>query len=58
MEEEFLEKYYSIGKTTSVTKAIREFTQEPSETFHEARERLRDLSRECPHYEVSNHELT
>ena len=58
MEEEFLRKYYSVGKTTSVRKAIREFTQGTSETFHEACERPRDLTRECPHHEVSNHELT
>ena len=58
MEEEFLRKYYSVGKTTSVRKAIREFTQGTSETFHEAWERLRDLTRECPHHGVSNHELT
>ena len=38
--------------------AMREFTQGPSETFHEAWERLRDLTRECPHHGVSNHELT
>ena len=44
--------------TTSVRKAIREFTQGSSETFHEAGERLRDLTRECPHHGVSNHELT
>ena len=36
MEEEFLRKYYSVGKTTSVQKAICEFTQGLSETFHEA----------------------
>ena len=47
MEEEFIRKYYSIGKTTSIRKAIREFTQGPSETFHEAWERLRDLTMEC-----------
>ena len=58
MEEEFLWKYYSEGKTTSVRKAMREFTEGPSETFHEAWERLRDLTRECPHHGVSNHELT
>ena len=39
-------------------KAMREFTQGPSETFQEAWERLRDLTRECPHHGVSNHELT
>ena len=58
MEEEFLRKYYSVGKTTSVRKAIREFTQGTSETFREAWERLRDLTKECPHHGVSNHELT
>ena len=58
MEEEFLRKYYSVGKTTSVRKAIREFTQCSSETFHEAWERLRDLMRKCPHHGVANHELT
>ena len=58
MEEEFLKKYYSVGKTTSVRKVMREFTQGPSETFHEAWERLRDLTKECPHHGVSNHELT
>ena len=58
MEEEFLRKYYSIGKTTSLRKAMHEFTQGTSETFHEAWERLRDLTRECPHHGVSNHELT
>ena len=58
MEEEFFRKYYSVGKTTSVQKAIREFTQGSSETFHKAWERLRDLTRECPHHGVSNHELT
>ena len=58
MEEEFLIKYYSVGKTTSVQKVIQEFTQGSSETFHEAWEQLRDLTRECPHHGVSNHELT
>ena len=58
MEEEFLRKYSSVGKTTSVRKTISEFTQGMSKTFHEAWERLRDLTRECPHNGVSNHELT
>ena len=58
MEEEFLRKYYSVGKTTSIRNVICEFTQGTSETFHEAWERLRDLTRECPDHEVSNHELT
>ena len=57
MEEKFLRKYYSVRKTTSVQKTICEFTQGTSENFHEAWERLRDLTRECPHHGVSNHEL-
>ena len=40
VEEEFLRKYYSIGKITSIWKAIREFIQGLSETFHKALERF------------------
>ena len=58
MEDEFLRKYSSVGKTTSVRKAICEFTQGTNETFYEAWERLRDLTWECSHHGVSNHELT
>ena len=36
MEEKFLREYSLVGKTISVRKAICEFTQGPSETFHEA----------------------
>ena len=57
MEEEFLRKYYYVGKATSVRKAIRELTQGLNVTFHEAWERLRDLTRECPHHGMSNHKL-
>ena len=35
MEEEFLRKYYYVGKTTSIRKTMREFTQGPSETLGE-----------------------
>ena len=49
MKEEFLRKYYFVGISISVRKAICEFTKGMSETFHEAWERLRDLTRECPH---------
>ena len=52
MKEEFLRKYYYVGKTTFVWKAISEFTQGPSEIFHEAWEQLRDLTMECPHHIV------
>ena len=55
MEEEFLRKYYYVGKATCVRKAIRELTQGLNVTFHESWERLRDLTRECPHHGMSNH---
>ena len=50
MENTFLRKYYSIGKTSVVRRAIREFSQGSGEVFYEAWERLRDLLRQCPHH--------
>ena len=58
MEAEFLRKYYSVRKTSAVRRAIREFSQERGEVFYEALERLRDLSRECPHHDILKHEIT
>ena len=58
MEEEILRNDYSKGKIASIRRAISKFTQGLSENFYEAWERLRHLTRECPHYGVSNHELT
>ena len=53
-----MRKYYFVGKTSCFQKAIHEFTQGTSETFHKAWERLRDITRECPHHGLPNHELT
>ena len=36
MEDVFLRKYYSVGKTSAVRRAIREFSQGLSEVFYEA----------------------
>ena len=58
MEEEFLGKYYFVGKPHLFKKLSASLPQGPSETFHEAWEQLRDLTRECPHHRVSNQELT
>ena len=51
-------EYYSLRKAISIKKLIREFTQGSSETFHKAMERLRNLTKECTHHGISNHELT
>ena len=56
MEDAFLRKYYSVGKTSAVRRAIREFSQGSGEVFYEAWERLRDLLRQCPHYGIPKHE--
>ena len=58
MEDAFLRKYYSVGKTSAVRRAIREFSQGPGEVFYEAWERLRDLLRQCPHHGIPKNEIT
>ena len=52
MEDAFLRKYYSVGKTSTVRRAICEFSQGPGEVFYKAWERLRDLLRQCPHHGI------
>ena len=52
MEDAFLGKYYSVGETSAVRRAIRKFSQGSGEVFYEACERLRDLSRQCPHHNI------
>ena len=58
MEDAFLRKYYSVGKTSAMRCAIREFSQGQGEVFYEAWERLRDLLRQCPHHSIPQHEIT
>ena len=58
MEDAFLCKYYSVGKTSAVRRAIREFSQGSGEVFYEAWERLRDLLRQYPHHGIPKHEIT
>ena len=58
MEDAFLRKYFSVGKTSVVRRAICEFSQGSSEVSYEGWERLRDLLRQCPHHDISKHEIT
>ena len=58
MEDAFLHNYYSVGETSAVRRAIREFSQGSGEVFYEAWERLRDLLRQCPHHGIPKHEIT
>ena len=58
MEDVFLCKYYSVGKTSAMTRAIREFSQASGEIFYEAWERLRDILGQFPHQGIPKHEIT
>ena len=58
MKDTFLYKYYAVGKTSAVRRAIREFSQGPGEVFYEACERLRDLLRQSPHHGIPKHDIT
>ena len=52
MEDAFLCKYYSVGKTSALRRAIRKFSPRLGEVFYEAWKRLRDLLRSCPHHGI------
>jgi len=43
MQHEFLKKYFTIGKTNQIRKAITGFSQIEGEPFHETWERMKDL---------------
>jgi hypothetical protein len=52
MQQEFLKKYFTIGKTNQIRKAITGFSQFEGETFHEIWERMKDLLQKCPHHAI------
>jgi len=57
MQEEFHKKYYPIGRTNQMRRAITSFSQNPGELFHETWERLKYLLRKCPHYAIPKWQL-
>jgi hypothetical protein len=48
----YLKKYFPIGKTIDIMRAITSISQYEGEQFHETWERLKDLLRSCPHHAV------
>jgi len=50
MRTAFLKKFFPIGRTNALRRAITSFTQQNGEQFHEAWERYNDLLRKCPHH--------
>jgi len=57
MQQEFLKKYFPIGKTNQIRKTIIGFSQLEGEQFHETWERLKDLLRKCPHHAIPKWQL-
>ena len=58
MEDASLHKYYSLGKTSAVRRAIHKFSYGTGEVFYEVWERLRDLLRQCMHHGIPKQEIT
>jgi hypothetical protein len=52
LEHEFLKKYFPVGRTNALRRAITTFTQNSGEPMHEAWERFHELLRKCPHHGV------
>ena len=52
LQQEFLRKYFPIGKMNQVRHDITGFTQEEGEQFYESWERFKELIWKCPHHQV------
>ena len=57
MQHEFLKKFYPIGRTNTMRRAITGFAQLPNEQIHESWERLKELLRKCPHHGLSKWQI-
>jgi hypothetical protein len=57
IQQEFLKKYFPIGKTNQIRKSITGFSQIEGEPFYETWERMKDLLRKCPHHAVPKWQL-
>ena len=49
LQQEFLRKYFPIGRTNQVRRDITGSTQEEGEQFYESWERFKEMIRKCPH---------
>jgi hypothetical protein len=57
LQQEFLKKYFPIGKTNDIRRAITSISQYEVEQLYETWERLKDLLRSCPHHAVPKWQL-
>jgi hypothetical protein len=52
MQQEFLKKYFLIGRTNQIQRAIFGFSQSEGELYYETLERMKDLLKKCLHHAV------
>ncbi|MQL75219.1 hypothetical protein Taro_007594 [Colocasia esculenta] len=57
MQQEFLKKFYPIGRTNTMRRAIIGFSQHLGELIHESWERLKELLRKRPHHGLSRWQI-
>ena len=57
MQQEFLDEFFPMGKTTDAIENIRLFQQQSGEPLHEAWARFKELIRLVPHHEMKKWEL-
>ena len=57
LQQKFLDKYFSMGKTNQYRRSITSFAQTDNEQFHEAWDRFKDLIRKCPHHQIAKWQL-
>jgi len=57
LQQEFLKKYFLIGKTNDIRRAIISISQYEREQLYETWEKLKDLLRSCPHHAVPKWQL-
>lgn len=57
LQQEFLKKYFPIGKTNDIRRAITSISQNEGEQLYETWEILKDLLRSCPHHAVPKWQL-
>ena len=53
LQQKFLDKYFSVGKTNQYRRSIISFAQTNNEQFHKAWDRFKDLIRKCPHHQIA-----
>jgi hypothetical protein len=52
LRREFLQKFFPIGRTNAMRRAITTFSQGAGEKLHESWDRFHDLLRKCPHHGI------